>query len=459
MKISKQFLIVILLASMGCLFSCKKWLEKKPDTRLSTPETLADMQAMIDNRNYINTDITPSLPEVSSDDYFLLPATVSGIKEYRDAYTWQLYMLPPDNDWRWSYVPIYNMNICLDQIKKIPRTSSNAQQWDNVKGSALFIRSYFFLQLLWTFSKTYDATSAATDLGIALRLGADFNVPSQRASIQQCYDQVINDTKEAASYLPELGIHSMRPSKAGAYGLLARTYLSMGNYPNALKYAELCLQINKQLMDYNGDTDIPNGLAATLPFKKFNKETLFYTEMNRHHPIANPGFAKVDTMLYASYEPDDLRKTAFFRPDANSGYRVFKGNYAAESFLLFTGIATDEVYLIRAECMARAGNKDAAMADMNLLMLSRWKKGSYTAPVISNAEEALKFILKERRKELLFRGLRWMDIKRLNNEGHNITLTRILGDKTYSLTPNHNRYALPLPQEIVDMTGMPQNPK
>ena len=64
----------------------------------------------------------------------------------------------------------------------------------------------------------------------------------------------------------------------------------------------------------------------------------------------------------------------------------------------------------------------------------------------------------ERRKELIFRGLRWIDIKRLNLEGANIEQRRFLDGKEYILEPNSNRYALPLPDDIIRLTWMEQNP-
>ena len=79
----------------------------------------------------------------------------------------------------------------------------------------------------------------------------------------------------------------------------------------------------------------------------------------------------------------------------------------------------------------------------------------YTA---SSAQSALALILTERRKELIFRNLRWMDIKRLNKEGANIWLKRIVAGQTYTLPANDNRFALALPSDIISMTGMPQNP-
>jgi hypothetical protein len=48
----------------------------------------------------------------------------------------------------------------------------------------------------------------------------------------------------------------------------------------------------------------------------------------------------------------------------------------------------------------------------------------YIPITAGSSDEASQLILQERRKELLFRGLRWIDIKRLNKEGAGIVLKR-----------------------------------
>jgi hypothetical protein len=65
--------------------------------------------------------------------------------------------------------------------------------------------------------------------------------------------------------------------------------------------------------------------------------------------------------------------------------------------------------------------------------------------------------LQERRKELTMRGLRWIDIKRLNKEGGNITPKRFVDDKLILLPPNDDRYALQLPADLILNTGLQQN--
>lgn len=83
----------------------------------------------------------------------------------------------------------------------------------------------------------------------------------------------------------------------------------------------------------------------------------------------------------------------------------------------------------------------------------------YIPITAGSSDEASQLILQERRKELLFRGLRWIDIKRLNKEGAGIVLKRKVGEDLYQLSPNENKYALPLTTDIITLARLEQNPQ
>ena len=423
----------------------------------------------------MNNILTPGFGHTSSDDYFVLQNSY----DPRDGYEKNVYRWDPpiiynyaigSNDWSEGYTAVFNANYCLEMIEKIPVTSQNETAWKNVKGSALFYRAYNFLNLVWQHGKAYDEASSTTDLGIVLRLGSDFNVPSVRSSVKECYDRVISDATEAISYLPDNPIHPYRPSKAAAYGLLARAYLSMRKYDVALNYSTLCLQIRNALIDFKGDPEFKPTTSNQNTMVPFNKETIFYSEMNiAPFGTGTASRAKIDTQLFQSYASNDIRKTGFFTsgPPAvitpwGTVVYSFRGSYSG-STSFFTGIATDEMYLIRAECYARKGDKTSAMNDVTALLTKRYAAG-FVVPNPPDAAAALNLILIERRKELIFRGLRWIDIKRLNKEGANIILERLIKPDanspitSYKLLPNANYYALPLPTDIINITGVPQNP-
>ncbi len=60
-----------------------------------------------------------------------------------------------------------------------------------------FQKAYYFLNLMWVYAKAYDEGTAATDHGIVLRLNSDFNTPSVRSSVRDCYDKIILDAKRS----------------------------------------------------------------------------------------------------------------------------------------------------------------------------------------------------------------------------------------------------------------------
>lgn len=445
-------LLIIIIAGIS-ISSCKKYLDEKSNKSLVVPTTLNDLQALLDDSYYMNLGMTPSMPESSSDDYFLTMDNYNTNNETaKKVYNWSLKEYYAVNDWSTAYIPVYNSNVCLEGIVTVPRTETNKVVWDNVKGSALFFRSYYYLNLAWEFAKTYDKATAATDLGIVLRTGTNFNTKSIRATVQESYEKIITDTRESIAYLPEQPVNLLRPSKAAAYGLLARTFLSMREYDSCFKYADLYLQSSNTILDYNS-LDLTN----TVPFPRFeNPETIFYTEMNGSNYMHGTFQAFIDTVLFASYGQHDLRKTGFFYE--NAGYHTFKGSYTKNPYSFFTGIATDEILLDRAECFTRKDMVMQAMNDLNTLLIKRWDAAiSYVPETASSKEEALDKILLERRKELLMRGLRWIDIKRLNKEGRDIVPKRIVDNVPYALPVNDSRYALPIPTDIIRVTGIEQN--
>ncbi len=455
-----KLLVFSLLAIVAFTASCKKFLDKKSSNAITTPTGIADLQALLDDATAImNQGGTPAFSEASANDYILMPGMYERYPPWEQhAYKWKPYNYIYPNDWSYSYAPIYNANYCLEILDKISPGLLDKTAWENVKGSALFFRSYYFLGLLWTFAKTFDEATAASDPGIVLRLSSDYNEPSYRSSVQDCYRRVITDANEAVEYLPDLPSHPFRPSKAAAYGLLARTYLSMRNYDSAYIYADACLAIKNDLIDLNGDEDLL-GLNASFPFKQFNKETIFYTEMcaTGTYGLMIPSRSYIDTLLYKSYDTNDLRKQAYFRN--SNGYNVYKGSYS-QGGRLFTGIATDELYLVRAEAAARKAQPDlpAALQDLNTLLSHRYSKAAFIPETINSPGLLIQKIQDERRKELLYRGVRWSDIKRFNKEGANIILRRTVNGETFQLLPGDPYYALPLPFDIISTTGIVQNP-
>jgi hypothetical protein len=206
-----------------------------------------------------------------------------------------------------------------------------------------------------------------------------------------------------------------------------------------------------QLLDYNDV--LPTASFIGL----YNKEVLLHN--NFLPTIYSLTSNLIDQSLFDLYLPNDLRRSRFYTINTNSTI-TFKGNYENVTFNLFCGLATDEVYLTRAECFSRTGKINEALKDLNDLLSKRWDKNvSYPAYTSNNAEDVLRKILLERKKELILRGVRWMDLRRLNKDPRfAVTLKRTVLGIEYTLEPNSERYALPIPDDIVTQTGIRQNP-
>lgn len=437
----KIHLYIFLFAVTSVFASCKKFLDEKPDKQLMIPTKVEDFQALLDNAFEMNLSNVLS-GVMSADDYYQTSADYNGLDEFtQNLYTWSENSIPDNgsNDWAKTYAQIYYANVSLEGLSKIERNTFNAVKWDNVKGSALFYRGRAFFEAATLWTRGYDNATASTDYGIPLTMTTDFNVKTTRPNQKETYEQIIRDLKASISLLPAVPVNNIRPSKPAAYGYLSRVYLSMRDYENAGKYADSALKINNVLQDY-----------ASLMFIDLykNPEVVMVFTAN----IGRLDF-KISDNLYTSYSSNDNRKGLYFfkNRDATISYANI------ESYTdIFMGLANDELYLTRAECFARANNATDAMKDLNTLLKKRIS--AFTDLTATDAKAALKVILTERRKELLMRGTRLMDLKRLNKEPEfQVTLTREAKGVTYTLPPNDPRYALPIPNKIVKLAGIPQN--
>lgn len=450
MIIVNLYIIYFILPFVSCT-KTDKWLDEKTDRNLLTPTTLEDFEALLNNHSVMNR-FTNGLGEIASDGHYITESTWQGslTDEERNAYTWSHnYAILASKDWTYPYQRIFYANVILEGLQKIkPITKSEQLRWNYLEGNALFQRSRTLYELASIFCPPYNPATASSDLGIPLRIESDVNIPTKRSTVAETYDKLINDLLKAESLLPVTPLHRTHASRPAVYAELARIYLGMREYEKAGMYSDSCLRLYDSLLDYNKLNPSSSVIGI------FNKEVIFHSEISNYFIYRK---FLIDTSLYNSYDTSDLRRMQFYK--VNSDHSVsFKGNYNS-SVLLFSGLATDEMYLIRAECYARLGNKEAALNDLNKLLKTRWKKTSaYQDVVALDAKDAVKKVLAERKKELLMRDIRWTDIRRLNQERDNsFIITRNIGGQVYSLKPNGYNSTFPIPDDILQQTGIKQN--
>lgn len=469
-KIYNYLIVLALFIGLG-MNSCKKqddFLNVKQKLSQVRPTTLNDFQAILDAANNLNSNYAQA-GNAGSDNIFVSDANLAATDQVsRNLYLWakDIYQGSASSDWTSEYKIIEYCNIVLDGLANlsIPSDQAGLTQYNNVKGSALFFRTYAFYLLSDEFCKPYVSQTASSDLGIVLRLTSDVGAKAVRSTVQQTYTQMINDLNTAIPLLPiktTTGIQ-MRPTSPAAYALLAKIYLAMSDYKDAREAANQSLNEFNILLDYNSSLVTPGNGISIFPAYPNNPEISFYAYSagDGFNILATAnGLSDVSTALYNSYDNNDLRKTCFYASDGAGGY-AFVGSYEGD-FYPFAGIATDEVLLIQAECNARLNNLQDALTELNALLVKRYKTGTYIPFTTTGQTVLLNKILLERRKELPFTGvLRWEDLRRLNqDQNYAATLTRVYQGQTYTLPPNSPNYVLPIPDPEIQFTGIQQNPR
>jgi tetratricopeptide (TPR) repeat protein len=448
---------------ISCIFllalitgSCKKdFLDKRPDKSLLIPQTLSDFEKMLNNDQVMG--LSPEINQISSDDYF---TTEDGLSSFysateRNSYTWakDVYEGSDCGDWYVPYQQVYYANVVLEGLGKT--TENDSDRKIQLKGEALFHRAFAFYNLAQLFCKPYDAAGSATDPGIPLHLSAEIGGQPGRGSVEDTYAQVLKDLSEARQLVANEQTVYKNIGKQAVNALMARVYLTMGNYEKAGDFAGESLSVDNRLINYNTlyPTDYRPFPAAPL----ISSEMLFYSRLVPYSfDVSSAVF--IDSALYRSYADNDLRKVIFFEDNGEEKY-YFKGTYTG-SDPQFGGGAKDELYLIAAECAARRGAKDDALKLLNDLLVTRFRAGTYKPLQAATADEALRLVIAERRKELVSRGLRWTDLRRLNKDPRfAVTLSRNINGTVITLPPNDNRYVFPIPVEEIRASGIAQNPR
>ncbi|WP_277014296.1 RagB/SusD family nutrient uptake outer membrane protein [Flavobacterium lindanitolerans] len=453
----KKILLVLLLIIE--LTSCRKqdeWLNKKSNKSDIIPTTIGDFQTILNNDILMNASM--GFVTLGSDNYFIQYSTYQSLsQDNREGYIWSKNIsILPTSGWQPNYQRINNANIVLDGLSSIQKNSQNERQWNELKGVALFFRAFAYFDLAEAFAKEYDKQTAREDLGLPLKLKVNVAEKVTRASVQRTYEQIVSDLNESKNLLPVNAVHKTQPSKTAASALLARVYLAMESYDLAFSEANIALNVVSTLVNYN---DL--NASSALPFPAFpqnNAEMIFYCAPSLLVPLLNSNL-RVEPSLYSSYETGDLRKAVLYQNNGVNGI-AFKGYYTGKSNTYFAGLATNELYFIRAEAGVRTGKLPSALEDLNAVLVKRWDKNvSYIPYNTVDESQALRKILQERRKELPFTAnLRWSDLRRLNKDTRfAITLSRNLNGEIYTLPPNDKRYVLPIPDIEIQLSGIQQN--
>jgi len=443
-----EFIIGKMMRKLICLtvlflFSCNDFLDEKPDISWKEPQTLDDLQALLNDENNIN-GFLPSLGDIASDYYYLSEQNFNSRSENtRLLYSWNQDALT-DNTWTFSMSQVFYSNLVLDNIDKVSLGSMSENDRKRIKGSAAFLRAMTYFQLAIIFSPQFKKGINENQTTIPIKKTPDIGEPIIFSTLGNLYDFIENDLRTAVELLPERQEISTRPTRLAAKALFSRFYLSLGNWERTSFYAGEAMKENVALLDFK---DLPTG--SQLPFERFNRETIFYSTISGNESIFAPSIANVPQYLFDLFEEGDLRKTAFF---TGSGDKItFKGSYTGvNNSTLFGGLTSGELYLNYAEALIRLDKISKGLDVLSTFLKKRYVQDSFFNYSGLSKPEALDLIKKERLKELCFKGgIRWMDLKRYAAENSEpFVITRKVGEKSYQIDLSKNDTPFNLPTRV-----------
>lgn len=472
------FLFITLLG----MVSCGDFLDETPKGTL-IPQTVEDFGLILENGGMLYNEIAigSGITALMDDDIKVTADEIKAANYYiwaLKSYRWEEHLFTiseNDPDYNALYHTIYLCNYILNHLSGAKEDGQFSK--DYVEGAARFHRAFSYLYLVNLYAKHYDVQTADTDPGVALLLNDNPNQRQGRSTVKAVYDQILEDATKAVpllentKYADQKGYY-LRASDAAAYALLARIYLYRGEYEECWKAAQKARSIVGEPTNFNN-------------FMKLNENPDKGILGNDMPPLGNMyGWAMPDVICYkkADREPaknldynlsdelidlfvdkaNDLRWKLFVTTYSYNGKK--NGDEPRISSFYYPnnkGLNIGELYLTEAEALVRDGNIDGALEALNALSVKRHATGTYTDVTERDPEELLKLILDERRRELMFKGTRWFDLKRLNKEPRFAkTVTHTYFGETYTLEPNSNRYVLPIPLKVISANSLlEQNPR
>lgn len=317
-------------------------------------------------------------------------------------------------------------------INEVSRAEGDAATKAQLIAEAKAMRAFTYFTFVNYYTKPYNAQTAATDPGFPIVTKADAleNIFS-RNTVKENYDMMVSDLTAAISDLPIKAVAQTRFSKSAAKAFLAKVYVFMGRYADALTLLnEAFTEINGsgvKLYDYNvefaaGGSFLP--ITPQGPNSSGNKINDFTESvLARTYYVGSfngNGFGNNSLVLSekaaALYDINDHRLKLYSatytstQPNPYGRRRKYGLQYARY------GVELSDMYLLRAECKARLNDLAGAKIDVEALRVKRMPAGSSAVPTtISSDQQALiRFIIDERMREYAFTGFRWLDMRRLS---------------------------------------------
>lgn len=363
------------------------------------------------------------------------------------------------------------LNVILQQAGVVTDNPSKVKQ---LSAEAYVLRAYLHFILVNVYAKAYDPATAATDGGVPYMNKINFDELAVKSTVKQVYDNMLSDLDAAFALdaLPDQPASSLRIGKGFAYAVKARVLLAMRNYSAALEAANKALEYNSALEDHrtfltpdNGGTG--TGIIARDGIKA--ADNYFYASSVFYNPSWY--MAPPETAQY--YETGNIFR---YYTDPYSYSEDYKSYYTnTEGALLWYsydyqqnsgGLTTADAYMVKAECLIRAGQISDGMDILNAIRVNRIRPADYEPISAATVAEGMVYLKKVSRIEFLYTWRNFANIKRWNTEvAYREVITRTITPNgsteasfTYTLPPGSKLWIFPFPQTATNFnTNLTQN--
>ena len=466
----KSFKIYFAISALmvSAFSSCKKdFLDLKPYNALPLESALTTEADLYTAMNGVYASMRsanlygrtlPIKGDLMADNTFIKPSNSGRYLDFNQ-YNFNSANANANGVWTSAYVVIKNANLVINSTVA---ANANVNQF---KGEAYTARALMYFELARNFATPYTVNPDALGVPIVVKYNRDSLPP--RNSLKEVYKLIVDDLNQAFTLMtfglgsslsiPNTSItranNSSYFTKYAAKALLAKVYMTMGDWDNA-KAAAL------DVVNNSGVTVVSNANFAAYwksPTPRTDKvETIFevssdITNNNGTNSLYNfydpngYGDAVSTTNLYNTYTATDVRK-ALIVP--SGGYLVVQkypniSNAADKDDTKILRIS--DVILILAETYARTSDEPNALIKLN--QIAKARDASF-AGFSSSGSQLIMDIVNERRKELAFEGDRFFDLLRLN-----LPIAKVRGENPtvlINVPVTDYRRIFPIPQAETD---------
>ncbi len=452
-------IVIILFASCSKSFIERDPFDSVPDDEAITDESsmqnaVSGMYAGLRAVGCFGRDM-PVIGDVQADNTFV---EVENSGRYLANYQFNFTSANAEytDMWNKAYAVILRANRVID-------ADISGDNVPALKAQAYGVRALMYFKLVNIYARPYTDNPAGA--GVPLVLHYDPYIQPSRNTIEEVYDQIVSDLQTAFSTADDYS-NSVTLSKYAIEGLLARTYLYMGDKANAraaaidvISNSDFTLVQPDKYVDFWSDGGIHRDAV----------ETMFEVDVDLINNNGTDDFSGIyadnyqdiycTAELYNLYSPTDVRASVLIPWQTKAGSPaviVYKFPNAASTQDRdnIKVIRLAEVYLIAAEASLPA-NENAARNFLNAVAITRDPDfGGYH----SSGSALMEDIITERRKELAFEGDRYYDLNRLQR-----TITResdpasIPGPLSIDYDDYHRVAPIPL-SELQANPNIQQNP-